>query len=136
MELGELDIAEQVFQGIHDDNNDNEEAKAMIIKVRKEKQRSNAATKERWGGKLGGAAPTHFNQPVNSQHLERPTPLNTIFSGFWDFIQGLSWTKVKILISENIEYVVGAFFALVAVGIFYHVCDRILYQMPSRSRTA
>ena len=134
MELGELDIAEQVFQGIYDDNNDNEEAKAMIIKVRKEKQQSNAAAKERWGGKLGGAAPTLVDQQVNSQHLMRPTPLNTMFPGFWDFMQSLSWTKVKIFVSENIEYIVGAFFALVAIGVFYHVCDRILYQMPSRSR--
>ena len=131
MELGELDIAEKVFKGIYDDNNDNEEAKAMIVKVKKEKQRLNTTTKERWGGKLGGAAPVSLPElKVSSPERSLLTKLSSLCG---DCIKHLSWSRLKMFLSENIEYIVGAFFATVAVGVFYHICDRILYRMPSRS---
>lgn len=123
-----------MFQGIYEDNNSNEEAKAMIFKIKKEKQRSLATAKERWGGKLGGAAaPVNSYDPHMTSSNQQPPSLRArILLSFREYIKGISWPGMKIFVSENIEYIVGAFFALVAVGVFYHICDRILYQMPSR----
>ena len=130
MELSELDTAMQVFQSILADNNDNEEAKAMIANIKKEKQRSSAVARERWGGKLGGAAPVpslaSSTQAHSSSLLARTMP------DFRVTLKGVSWTKIQTYVSDNIEYIVGAFFAMVGVAVFYHICDRILYKMPSR----